>query len=150
MKRALVGLLPFLLSGCLYEPLDGRPSVITRSTEPLYQRRPDGLVAATSCLSGRPSGYARTPSACVVDSTFAAQASDAGHLVHPRAPGPGYAQPVAAAAYLYIYGTPPAGAAGGQAAAGAPPQRIDVAPDAQAEGEPGAGAAPPVQPQQQP
>ena len=106
-KLIVIAAAASLLSGCEPEPPEQRLSVVTRGTEPIYQMREDGRIAATACLTGHPAGYGSTPSACTVDSVFGQQIANPQDMIAPRSPGPSYAARPAQAAYEYIYGEMP-------------------------------------------
>lgn len=109
MMRAtlILGLGGFALAACDTAPADDGVSVVTRGTEPIYQFRGDGRIAATACLNRRASAAGVVPSACAVDSVFGQQVRYQHDLVRPHTPGPGSTYPPASAAYEYIYGEMP-------------------------------------------
>lgn len=108
IRFAFLGALALTIAGCTDISVPPQPlNIVTRGTEPIYQYRSDGKILATSCLSGKPSGYGAVPSACAVDSAFASQVVRTHDLVHPRHAGASYAARPARVAYEYIYGTAP-------------------------------------------
>ncbi|MEM9341911.1 MAG: hypothetical protein AAGA87_02585 [Pseudomonadota bacterium] len=112
MKKGIaLVLLPLALTACEAPAPEERLSIMTRSTEPLYQKRADGKIAASSCLARTPASYGNVPSACTIDTITAQQVANPHDLVHPHPPGPAPAYPRAAAAYEYIYGEMPNDAA---------------------------------------
>ena len=102
MRKILLSV--FLVTGCGFPPLEQNPGVLSRAPEPLYQWQQNGVVAASSCASGKPSGYGVHPSGCAVDNAFGRQVANVNDMVSPRNPGPGYAARPARAAYSYIFG----------------------------------------------
>lgn len=131
MKKTAIVLTVLTLAACEAPEPEQRLSIMTRSTEPYYQHRADGKIAASSCLAESPAGYGNVPSACTVDTLTAQQAARHSDLTHPHPPGPAPAYPSAAAAYEYIYGEMPDDADGDGPQPGI---LIPVEPDPQAAG----------------